>query len=498
MCTRTLFTIEKYLSYLKNFTQSTKLVFLVLMTFVLFTNYHRLYAEEIQTINSFESYSKSLEKLEVENQNLKSSLDTLQTNTNNLWTIIAAFLVFFMQAGFALVEAGFTRAKNTVNILMKNISDFSVASIGFWMCGFSLMFGAQYISEFGVGKLFGVGSYVFPDFLGESSIQANELTFFFFQVVFAGTSATIASGAMAERTKFISYLIYSFVMSILIYPIFGSLAWGSLFAPRAEQKGFLEALGFIDFAGSTVVHSVGAWAGLAGTLALGARIDRYINGKVEPIFGHNMSFATLGFFILWFGWFGFNPGSTTSVEGSRFSMIAVNTNIAAAGGALAAMTTCWFIFKMPDIGITLNGGLAGLVAITAGCNNLNIGASLLVGSIAGSLTVFSVLLLDKLKIDDPVGAISVHGTAGVWGTLSVGLFANPKLGESIGLFYGGGWKLLGVQALGVVIAFLWSFSMSWILFRVLRWTVGLRVSEDEEIVGLDILEHGNEAYPMSK
>lgn len=454
--------------------------------------------QEIELQNSNLNIQESLEKLSLENQNLKKELTSFQTDVNNLWMMIAGFLVFFMQAGFALVEAGFTRAKNTVNILMKNISDFSIGSIGFWMIGFSLMFGAQSISGFGIGKLFGEGSYIPAEFLNGSEFDMNQFAFFFFQVVFAGTSATIASGAMAERTKFISYLIYSFVMSAFIYPIFGSLAWKGLFAASGEEKGFLEAMGFIDFAGSTVVHSVGAWAGLAGTIVLGSRLDRYTNGKVEPIFGHNMSFAALGFFILWFGWFGFNPGSTGVVNESRFTIIAVNTNMAAASGALGALITCWMIFKMPDIGITINGGLAGLVAITAGCNNLSVGSSIFIGFVAGVLIVFSVLALDKLKIDDPVGAVSVHGVAGAWGTLGVGLFAHPKLGESVGLFYGGGWQLLKVQSIGVLIAFVWTFSISWILFKTLKATIGLRVTEDEEIIGLDILEHGNEAYPTSK
>lgn len=476
------------------------LVKYLLITLILTNNLYSQTSElkETELPNLNIEIQKSLEKLSLENQNLKKEFSTFQTDVNNLWITIAGFLVFFMQAGFALVEAGFTRAKNAVNILMKNISDFSVGSIGFWMFGFSIMFGAQSISGFGIGKLFGEGSYTFAEFINGSQFDMNQFGFLFFQIVFAGTSATIASGAMAERTKFISYLIYSFFMSTLIYPVFGSLAWKGLFTGSGEEKGFLEAMGFIDFAGSTVVHSVGAWAGLAGTLVLGPRLDRYINGKVEPIFGHNMSFATLGFFILWFGWFGFNPGSTGAVNASRFTLIAVNTNLSAAAGALGAMLTCWIIFKMPDIGITINGGLAGLVAITAGCNNLSVGSSILIGLVAGVLIVFSVLAFDKLKIDDPVGAISVHGVAGVWGTLGVGLFANPKLGNSIGLFYGGGWELLKVQTIGVIIAFVWSFSISWILFKILKATIGLRVSEDEEIIGLDILEHGNEAYPMFK
>ena len=417
-----------------------------------------------------------------------------------LWLLIASFLVFFMQAGFALVEAGFTREKNTVNILMKNIADFSIGSISFWLFGFSLMFGPQIIEGFGIGKIFGEGNMSLPEFFDSNQLPSPTMYgFFFFQTVFAATATTIASGAMAERTKFISYLFYSFLMTSIIYPIFGSLAWKSLMG--GAEKGYLENLGFIDFAGSTVVHSMGAWAGLAGTLFLKPRMDRYRENKVEPIFGHNMSLASLGFFILWFGWFGFNPGSTGSTSGGSFAIIAVTTNLSAVGGIIGAMLTSWIIFKLPDIGITLNGGLAGLVAITAGCNNLSPGSSILVGFVAGVLVVLGVLLFDRLKIDDPVGAISVHGLAGAWGTLAVGLFANPAYGGDPlirGLFYGGGMGLLSSQTIGVLVALVWSFSASSMVFLGLKYTIGLRVSEDEEILGLDILEHGNEAYPISK
>jgi Amt family ammonium transporter len=447
-----------------------------------------------ESINSIRS------ELQIYKEEMARKIEIKEKEIDLLWTLIAAFLVFFMQAGFALLEAGFTRAKNTVNILMKNISDFTIGSLAFWFIGFGLMFGPQLISGFGLGSPWAGNNLSFSHFFNsDGKPEPSYYAFFLFQCVFAGTATTIASGAMAERTKFISYLGYSLLMTAIVYPIFGSLVWKGLYG--GEEKGFLEAKGFIDFAGSTVVHSVGGWAGLAGTLILKPRLDRYHGNQVEPIFGHNMSLATLGVFILWFGWFGFNPGSTGTIKDGSFAVIALTTNMAAAAGILGAMLTSWAIFKLPDIGITLNGGLAGLVAITAGCNNLSITTSILVGFLAGIIVVCSVLLLDKWKIDDPVGAVSVHGVGGAWGTIAVGLFASPQFGgESApkGLFYGGGFDLLLVQMLGVVMAFVWAFGISTLIFLLLKHTIGLRVTEDEEIVGLDILEHGNEAYPTSK
>ncbi|MDX1960445.1 MAG: ammonium transporter [Leptospiraceae bacterium] len=453
--------------------------------------------EEFQELkNNIDTIST---KLTEENKSLKKDLETKSKEIDLFWLMIAGFLVFFMQAGFALVEAGFTRAKNAVNILMKNLSDFAIGTVFFWLVGFGLMFGPQLFSGIGIGKLWGEGNLLGPSFLEGNIPSPSAFGFFFFQMVFAATATTIASGAMAERTKFVSYLVYSLMMTAVIYPIFGSFAWKGLYG--GTEKGFLEALGFIDFAGSTVVHSIGAWAGLAGTIILKPRLDRFHHGKIEPIFGHNMSLATLGVFILWFGWFGFNPGSTGTISGASFTVIAVVTNAAAAAGVIGAMLVSWIWFKLPDIGITLNGGLAGLVAITAGCNNLSITSALIVGFIAGALVVVGVMTLDKFQIDDPVGAVSVHGIAGAWGTLSVGLFANPNFGgnpEIKGLFFGGGFHQLGVQALGVLVAFLWAIASSLVVFFLLKKTIGLRVTEDEEIVGLDILEHGNEAYPVSK
>ncbi|TGN08353.1 ammonium transporter [Leptospira ilyithenensis] len=429
---------------------------------------------------------------------LKAGLSTLRDETNWLWTCIAGFLVFFMQAGFAYVEAGFTRAKNTVNILMKNFSDMTVGAMAFWLIGFSLLFGPKIWDSFVLGTPAIADSMLSAS---DGSFDPSKYTFFVFQMAFAATAATIVSGALAERTKFPIYIIFSFLITGFIYPISGSMMWGGLFG----NPGFLETINFgaeagkegvnfLDFAGSTVVHSVGAWAGLAGAIVLGPRLGKYqSDGRVYPILGHNMSMAALGVFILWIGWFGFNPGSTTSVDGGSFAAIAVVTHMAGSAGALGAMFTTWLMFKKPDIGLTLNGGLAGLVAITAPCDGVTIGSAVIIGAVAGILVVFSVLFFDKIKVDDPVGAVSVHGICGVWGTLSCGLF-----NLNTGLFYGGGWNQLIVQAIGVGIVFAWAFGTSLLIFLIFKYTLGLRVSEEEELVGLDILEHGNEAYPVSK
>lgn len=402
--------------------------------------------------------------------------EELQGNINIVWTCIAAFLVFFMQAGFAMVETGFTRAKNAVNILMKNLMDFSVGSIAFFLVGFGLMFGKS--NGFFGTTLFGLS--------GVETGGGWNWTFLIFQTVFAATAATIVSGAMAERTKFTGYLVYSVFISVLIYPIFGSWAWGSLL----DGGGWLEGYGFLDFAGSTVVHSVGGWLALAGAIVLGPRIGKYgPTGKPKAIMGHNIPIAALGVFILWFGWFGFNPGSTTTGD-SSIGYIAVTTNLSAAAGAIVAMLVAWVVLKKPDASMALNGALAGLVAITAPCDGVSPMASILIGMIAGALVVFSVLFIDRiLKVDDPVGAVSVHGVCGLWGTLSCGLFNMES-----GLFYGGGLKQLGVQAMGAGAAFAWAFGLGLVLFYGIKMTIGLRVSPEEELKGLDIGEHGMEAY----
>jgi ammonium transporter, Amt family len=403
----------------------------------------------------------------------KEAIDLVQTHANYVWTLVAAALVFFMQAGFAMVEAGFTRAKNAVNILMKNLMDFSLGSLAFWAVGFGLMFGATKTGWFGTTGFF------LSDFTPDGDPWV--LAFWMFQVVFAATAATIVSGAMAERTKFVSYLVYSVIVSAIIYPIFGSWAWGSLF----NGNGWLEGLGFIDFAGSTVVHSVGGWAALAGAIVLGPRIGKYgKDGKPRAILGHNIPLAALGVFILWLGWFGFNPGSTTTADKS-IAMIFVNTNLAAAAGATMALIVSWIKFGKPEVGMSLNGALAGLVAITAGCANVTPGSSIIIGAVAGVLVVMSVLFFDKIKIDDPVGAVSVHGVNGAWGTFAAGLF---NIGGTTG-------KILMVQLTGIGACFIWTFTIAFIMFKIISWTIGLRVSPEEEIEGLDYVEHGGVAYP---
>ena len=403
----------------------------------------------------------------------KEAISLVQDHANYLWTLIAAALVFFMQAGFAMVEAGFTRAKNAVNILMKNLMDFSMGSIVYWAIGFGLMFGAS-----GTGW-FGTSGFFLSDFTPDGDPWV--LAFWMFQVVFAATAATIVSGAMAERTKFTGYLLYSICVCGLIYPIFGSWAWGSLF----NGSGWLEGLGFIDFAGSTVVHSVGGWAALAGAIVLGPRMGKYqADGSVRPIPGHNMPLGALGVFILWLGWFGFNPGSTTTADKS-IAMIFVNTNLAAATGAILAMVTSWVKFGKPEVSMSLNGALAGLVAITAGCANVSPAGSVAIGAVAGILVVLSVLFFDKIKVDDPVGAVSVHGVCGAWGTLAAGIF---NIGGTTA-------AVIGVQLVGIAACFLWTFPAAFIMFKLIDKSIGLRVSPEEEAEGLDFTEHGGNAYP---
>jgi len=403
----------------------------------------------------------------------KTLIDLVQSHADYVWTLVAAALVFFMQAGFAMVETGFTRAKNAVNIMMKNLMDFAMGSLAFWAIGFGLMFGVSSSGWFGTSGFF----------LSDFQVGGDPwvLAFWMFQVVFAATAATIVSGAMAERTKFSGYLIYSAVVSGVIYPIFGSWAWGGLY----KGGGWLEGLGFIDFAGSTVVHSVGGWAALAGAIVLGPRMGKYTkDGKIRPILGHNMPLAALGVFILWLGWFGFNPGSTTAAN-KDIAMIFVNTNLAAAAGCILAMATSWFKFGKPEIGMSLNGALAGLVAITSPCASVTPLSAVIIGAAAGVIVVLAVLFFDSIKIDDPVGAISVHGVCGAWGTLAAGIF-------NIG---GTSAKIIGVQILGIAACFLWVFPTAMILFKLIDKTIGLRVSPEEELEGLDIAEHGGNAYP---
>lgn len=413
----------------------------------------------------------------------------VQTNLNIIWTLIAGILVFTMQAGFALVETGFTRAKNAANIMMKNLMDFAAGSLAFYIFGAALMFGATKAAGW-----FGWGGLGMPSLATGEGVW--DWTFYFFQTMFCATAATIVSGAVAERIEFKSYLIYSVLISCLVYPVSGHWMWGSL--AGAGSQGWLEALGFHDFAGSTVVHSVGGWIALAGAIALGPRIGKYRHdGKANPIPGHSLVLGTLGVFLLWIGWFGFNPGSYTAGIGST-GRVAMTTNLAACAGTVAALVTAWIIMGKPDLTMALNGSLAGLVAITAPCDVVTANAAIIIGLVAGMLVVLSVFALDRVHIDDPVGAVSVHCVNGVWGTLATGLFAAPVAAgfgnDTAGLFYGGGAKLLGVQFLGVAVTAIWAFGMGSAIFYSLKKARILRVSEKTELRGLDVTEHGQDAY----
>jgi ammonium transporter, Amt family len=409
---------------------------------------------------------------------LAASAADMARSIDTLWVLVTAALVFFMQAGFALVEAGFTRSKNMVNILYKNLMDFSVGSLVFWIIGFGLMFGSD------ISGFIGSPNFFFKDGW-EGGIPAE--AFLIFQTVFAATAATIVSGAMAERTEFKSYLLFSLVITAVIYPISGHWIWGG---------GWLSQLAtpFHDFAGSTVVHMVGGVVALTGTLALGPRIGKYNGKKVNAIPGHNIGLGALGVFILWLGWFGFNPGSQLAASGSAnaiaISHIFVTTNLAAAAGALAATIISWMRWGKPSLSFALNGALAGLVGITAGCAVVTATGAVLIGLISGAVLVFAVTFIDNvLHIDDPVGAVSVHGVCGALGTIMVGLFS-----ESTGLFYGHGTAQLVSQLIGVVAVAAWAGVTGFILFKILKATVGLRVPKRIEEEGLDIYEHGESAY----
>ncbi len=410
-----------------------------------------------------------------------------------LWLVIAGALVFFMQAGFAMVETGMTRAKNACNIMMKNALDCCIGGLAFWAIGYALMYG-----ESGNGFIgWDVGLLLPSTFAGSGEVlNPKAAAWWFFQVVFAATAATIVAGAMAERTKFLAYLIYSAVITALIYPIVGHWIWAG--------DGWLEGLGMRDFAGSTVVHSVGAWAGLAGALVLGPRLGKFdAAGNPRPIPGHNLPLATLGMFILWFGWFGFNAGSTLAAA-DGLAHVAVTTFLAASAGGLAATLTTWFKFKKPDLSMTINGVLAGLVSITAPCASVDFPSAVAIGAVGGVLVVFSVLFLEqRVKVDDPVGAVSVHGVCGAWGTLAVGLFGRSSIDATFwdaetaiadGLLMGGGFTQLIPQLIGVLAVFSFTLLAALGLFYALKATVGLRVSAAEEEEGLDVGEHGNEAY----
>ncbi|RLS34794.1 MAG: ammonium transporter [Planctomycetota bacterium] len=433
---------------------------------------------------------------------------------DTVWVLVCSMLVFFMNLGFGCVESGFARAKNAVNILSKNFVVFAATTIAFWLLGWDLMFGSGDGAWIGNSGSFMVGGADNSPAMGDkyqgvySAIGWANVplwTKFFFQLVFAGTAATIVSGAVAERIKYHSFVLFSFLMALLIYPVTGHWVWG--FGYLAKEWNFW------DFAGCTVVHSVGGWAALTGAVILGPRIGKYSStGKVQAIPGHNMSLAFIGCLVLWFGWFGFNPGSTMSVAadgGAAASLVAVNTNMAAAAATLTATLTAWLLLGKPDFGMTLNGCLAGLVGITASAAFTNAQCAAIIGAIAGVLVVFAVLFFDRIKVDDPVGATSVHLVCGIFGTLCVGLFTTTDLsttvlsspfgtaaagGPAAGLFFGGGTKQLIAQLVGVLLVGAYVVPVSAVCWLVLKAVVGLRVSPHEEVEGLDIGEHGNEAY----
>ncbi len=418
-------------------------------------------------------------------------IEDLGLSIDTVWMLLAAMLVFFMQPGFAFCEAGFTRSKNTVNILFKNFVDFMLGSLLFWFLGFGIMFGND-----------GAGFMGLPNF-GDLSFYKNSAGlptegFLMFETVFCATSATIVSGAMAERTKFNMYVVYSLFISMLIYPIEGHWTWGGGWLANADPGSFMAntfGIGFHDFAGSAVVHSVGGVLSFVGALILGPRLGKYDkNGKSRAIPGHNLSLAALGVFILWFGWFGFNPGSQLAASGEvnrvAISHVLLTTNLAAVAGGVATMIVTWFKYGKPSLSLTLNGILAGLVGITAGCDLVSPLGAVIIGLVCGVVLVYSIEFIDKkLHVDDPVGASTVHGVCGILGTIMTGLLS---VGD--GLFYGHGAGFLGAQVFGIIVIDAWTAVMGFILFFAIKKTVGLRVTKRIEEEGLDIYEHGETAY----
>ena len=400
-----------------------------------------------------------------------SAADAMFT-VNNTWMMVATFLVFIMHLGFATLESGLTQSKNTVNILFKNMGIIAIGLLTYAIVGFNLM----YPGDFSIGAFFGFAGFgIGTDAAGLTAEYNPGYTYwtdFLFQGMFAATAATIVSGAVAERVRLSSFLIFSALYVAFVYPILGSWKWGG---------GWLDAMGFYDFAGSTLVHSVGGWAALAGVIFLGPRLGKYVNGEIRPILGHNLPLAVIGMFLLWLGWFGFNGGSVLSADPGLVSFVLVTTSLAAAAGIIGAMLTTWVVHKHPDASMVLNGALAGLVGITAGADVVSVLSAIIIGAIAGVIVVFSVEIIDRARLDDPVGAVSVHLTCGIWGTLAVGIFSPD---------YGLGTQLVGVLAYGAV-----AFPTASLFFFVLRGTLGLRVSEDEERRGLDLAEHNMEAYP---
>ena len=405
---------------------------------------------------------------------------------NNLWLLIATILVIFMNAGFAMVEAGMCRSKNAVNILTKNLFVFALAVTSYWFIGYSLMYGGSVAD----GWLYFGGLFFDPTVTADMVTDAGLVPTvdFLFQSAFAGTAATIVSGLVAERVKFGEFVVFAIVLTAFIYPIAGSWKWNG---------GWLDSLGFVDFAGSSIVHSVGAWAGLVGAMLLGPRIGKFKDGKPQAMPGHNMAIATLGALVLWIGWYGFNPGSQLAMD-QWVPYVAVTTTLAAAAGAIGATVVSTLTSGKPDLTMIINGILAGLVSITAGCGDMTLAGSWFAGLVGGVIVVFSVAAVDAAEIDDPVGAFSVHGVCGVWGTIVIGLWGTAVQGDGagIGLFNGGGINLLLVQALGAAAYAIWTLVTCWIAWSVIGGLFGgIRVSEEEETQGLDIGEHGMEAYP---
>jgi len=407
---------------------------------------------------------------------MEITTNSLAIGIDTVWVLLCAALVFFMEAGFAALEAGLIHSRNSLNIMMKVLMDCTVGIIGYFLVGFALMYGVDKFGLFGVSGFFLQGDF---SYLG---LKIPIYAFWLFQAAFAIAMATIVSGAVAERMKFSPYLVFSLVATVVIYPLAGHWVWST--------DGWLNKMGMLDFAGSAVVHSLGGWASLAAVLVLGPRTGKFNkNGSMNVMPGHNLPLAALGAFILWFGWFGFNPGSTLSGLDLNIARIAVNTNLAAAAGGTAATLFTLFRYGKADPSMGINGSLGGLVAITASCAYVEPISSLIIGAIAGILIVIAVPIFDMLKADDPVGAIAVHGVCGTFGTIAVGIFA-----EKGGLLYGGGFGLLGVQLLGVVAISLWGFCSTYVLFSILKKTVGIRVTVEEEMEGLDLAEHGMAAY----
>lgn len=404
---------------------------------------------------------------------VSGSVDQVLFTINNIWMLIATFLVFIMHLGFATLESGLTRAKNTVNILFKNVSIIAIGLLTYAICGFNLM----YPGEFSLGNIFGFAGWGIaspPDAAGLIEYADGSYTYFtdfIFQAMFAATAATIVSGAVAERIRLSSFLVFSTIYVAFIYPIAGSWKWGA---------GWLDQMGFYDFAGSTLVHSVGGWAALIGASVLGPRIGKYHKNGTIPIMGHNLPLATIGVFLLWFGWYGFNGGSVLSADPGPVSFVFVTTTLAAAAGIIGAMTVSWTLSNKPDLSMVLNGSLAGLVGITASADVIMPMYAVIIGFIAGLLVVLSVIFFDRIRIDDPVGAISVHLTCGIWGTLAVGIFSSE-------------YSFL-IQLIGVVSYGLFCIVSALVIFYAIKITMGLRVSEEEELIGLDLGEHEMEAY----